>query len=164
MNALTIALLAVIAFSEVGRFYLTYRRPTQKQHFKQKLEGTTKMIWDLEFKVHKSRELREEIRQQYDSNKQRLANIEDRLKVMPVPKEGEQMPEEVKVEYGKLIDDKNILETKIKDGERQLQIIDVEIEGMAPTNENPDGVTGILYQIDSLKEVQGMIKEYLRTL
>ena len=62
---IVIILLAVIALSEIGRLYLTHRKVNKKRYFRQKLEGVERLIYDLEFKAFKTREIREDIRKEY---------------------------------------------------------------------------------------------------
>lgn len=150
---ITIALLALIAIFEGLRMYWTYRPVSKKDHFKQKLEGTTKMIWDMEFKRHKTRELREGVRQDYDGAKNKLFQIEEGLKGNP--------DKETK---DKLEDAKPLAERDLKRFEAQLKMLDLEIEGSKPTNEYPDGVNGVDHQIDSLHSLTKMLKDYITTL
>lgn len=149
-------ILAVIACCEIYRTYLGLRSPTKKEHFLGKLRGTRNMIWDLQFKVFKTREIREEVRQEYDYMMSRIATFEDRIKNWP---EGED-PEE----KARLVDQKQIAE---RDAERflaQMKQLDIEVEGAKPNAENPDGATGIVQQIDSLKELEGMLRDWIKEL
>ena len=157
-NSTVIGLLAIIAVSEVVRLVLTHKPTTKKEHFKQKLEGTEKMVWDLEFKIFKTREIREDIRQEYDFMKHRVIGFEERLKVWDVSKDGN---EEEKKKHE---DQKVLAERDMNRLEAQLKQLDIEISGSKPTNEYPDGVTGITQQIDSLKELQGMVKDWLKKI
>lgn len=153
-----VALLGVIALSELTRLYLTHRKVTEEEHFKQKYEGTQKMIWDLTFKRFKTRELREEIRQEYDNRKSQLYSVEEKIKVLPI-------------ERGKWTDEQKRLDDQVvlfkKDVERlesQLKQLDIEVEGATPTNEYPEGVVGITQQIDSLVTLRGLLKEWRKQL
>lgn len=155
INMIT-ALLSIIALSEVTRLVLTHKTTSKKAHFKQKLDGTQKMIWDLEFKAHKTREIREDIRKEYDFMLSRIATLETTIATWPKDKdEGER----------KRLEDQKVLAER--DAERfkaQLKNLDVEIEGSKKCNEYPDGATGIVQQVDSLVELQGMLKNYIKSL
>src|SRR3990167_2591322 len=80
-------LLGIIALAEVMRLVVVYRPGSKNQHFKQKLEGVTKMIWDLEFKSFKTREIREDVRREYDASKARLSAIEEQIAAWPADKD-----------------------------------------------------------------------------
>lgn len=156
MEVLMIGLLAVIAIAEVHRSYLSVRPRSKKAYFKSRLESTTGTIWDLEFKVFKTREIREEIRQSYDQMCSRIQSYDEQIKNWPADK-----PEAER----KTIEDQKVLAER--DAERyvkQMQMLDAEVDGLKPTAENPQGQVGINEQIDSLREVQGMLKDYLASI
>lgn len=119
------------------------------RHFRNKLRGVEKMISDLVFKRHKTGEIREQIRQEYDSHKARLSSIEERLKTEKV---------------SQLEDDKVILEREISRLEAQMKQLDLDVFGSKPTNEFPNGVEGINHQIDALQELKVMVREYIKQL
>lgn len=149
-----ITLLSVIAISEITRLVLTHSNRGKKAHFKNKMEGTEKMVWDLEFKIFKTREIREDIRKEYDYMMQRIAAFDDQIKGFP--KDGN------KEELGRVEDEKV---RAVRDSERflaQMKQLDLEINGSKPTNELPDGFTGIMEQVDSLKELQGMLRDWIK--
>lgn len=153
---IVIALLAVIAGAEVYLSYLIIRKPSKKRYFNGKLQGTRNMIWDFEFKVFKTREIREDIRQQYDQMLSRIEGYKTQLENWPA-----EQPEEDK----KRVEDLRTLAER--DAERflkQMQMLDAEIEGVKPTVENQGGQVGVSEQIDSLREVEGMLKDYVKTL
>lgn len=153
---IVIALLAVIAASELYLSYLSIRKPSKKRYFNGKLQGTRQMKWDLEFKVFKTREIREEIRQQYDQMLSRIEGYKQQLENWPA-----EQPEEEK----KRVEDLKVLAER--DAERymkQMQMLDAEVDGLKPTSDNPAGQVGVSEQIDSLHEVESMLKDYLKTL
>lgn len=130
----------------------------QKRYFKRKNEGVQSMIWDLEFKRSKSQMIREEVRQEYDKNKAKLDVLQSQIKAQkdkPSMEEGD---------VKRLDDNEVLLKRDIERYEAQMKQIDLDIAGSQPTNEYPDGVSGINDQLDSLRELQQMIKEYIRTL
>lgn len=148
------ALLAVIAIAEIYRIYQTRRTPTKRDHYRNKLEGVKKMIWDLEFKLFKTREIREEIRQTYDGNNARAQVMEAQIKDWP---------------EGKPIEEKGTMEDQLvlikRDNERfeaQMRNLDVEMEGTKPTNEYPEGVEGIKMQVDNLQELKTMLEDWIK--
>jgi len=147
-----ITLLTIIAVAEVLRLVLTHKKTSKKSHFKQKLEGTTKMMWDLEFKVFKTQEVREGIRKEYDYMKSRLATIEDQIKNFKGKDE----------DKAKLKDDKVRAEKERDRLLSQIKQIDLEVEGSNPTNQYPDGVIGIKEQIGSFYELQAMLREWIK--
>jgi len=138
----------------------------QKKYFKEKLNGVQKMIWDLEFKRFKTQEIREQIRQEYDNLKAKLSVLETQIKQQA------EKPTMEKGEIARLDDQKVLLERDIKrkaEGDDGLQIIgmkqlDMQINGLAPSNEYPDGVQGINDQLEALRELNEIIKDYIKTL
>ena len=147
-----IGLLAVVALAEIYRLSVTARPFTKKDHFKSKLVGTQKLIWDLEFKRHKTLEIREGVRKEYDFMLSRVASIEDAIKNFK-GEEGDK---------ARLTDD---LERAQKDADRlkgQLRQIDAEVHGEQPSAENHSGTIGITEQIDSYRELRDMLKSWVR--
>lgn len=130
----------------------------QKGYFKRKNEGVQSMIWDLEFKRSKTQMIREEVRQEYDKNKARLDILQIQIKVQkdkPTLEEGE---------IKRLDDQEVLLKRDIERYEAQMKQMDLDIAGSKPTNDYPDGVTGINDQLESLRELQVMIKAYIKQL
>ena len=151
---MVIILLGVIALSEITRLVLTHWPVSKSKHFKQKLEGVNKMIWDLEFKSFKTREIREDVRREYDQQKAKLSIIEEEIKNWPKDKdEGDRKRLEDKTE---------LIKRDISRFEQQLKQLDLEITGSNPTNEYPDGVQGINHQVDSLQELKLMLREHIK--
>ena len=156
MQTLIIVLLAVIAGSEVLRLVLTHKKTSRKAHFKQKLDGVQKMIWDLEFKVHKTRDIREEIRQEYDFMNSRLATLDGQIEAFPA---------DGNIDEKKRIEDQKVLATRDRDRlQNQMKQLDLEVEGSKPTQEYPEGVTGINSQVESLRELTEMLSAWIKTL
>lgn len=149
-------LLTVIACAEILRLVLTHRPTSQRRHFKQKLDGTTKMIWDLEFKLFKTRELREEIRQQYDFMVARVESLDKTISEWPKDKdEGER----------KRVEDQKVLADRDRDRLlEQVKGLDAEISGLKPSAENPNGHIGIIEQIESYRELRSMLGDYIKTV
>lgn len=154
MEIIIVALLAVVAGCEVYRTYLGKKTPTQYDHFKRRLDGTRGMIWDLQFKVFKTREIREDIRKEYDMMQSRIAGLDKQI--TEFPKDGN-------VDELKRLQDQKVLAER--DSNRfvaQMKQLDVEVEGAKPSAENPNGADGIVQQIDSLRELESMLKSYLK--
>jgi len=130
----------------------------QKKHFREKLVGVDKMIWDMEFKREKTRTVREEIRQVYDQSKAKLHAKEEQIKQQA------ETPTMEAGEIARLDDDKVLLEKDIKRYEEQMAGLDIEVNGAAPSSDYPEGIQGINIQIDSLQELKQMLKEYIKNL
>ena len=61
-------------------------------------------------------------------------------------------------------DTKVILERDIGRYEGQMKQLDLEVAGSNPTAEYPDGVQGINQQIDNLRELSEMLKDWIRKI
>lgn len=153
---MTNLLLGLIVVLEATRLYLTHRAVTQKNHFKQKLDGVGKMIWDLDFKKYKTREIREDIRKLYDNAKSRKYGLEEQIKNWPADKDAG--------DKARLEDEVVRLTKDIERNEAQLKDLDMQVEGAKPSPQYPDGVSGINDQIDSLMELKQMLKDWTKTL
>lgn len=105
-------------------------------------------IWEYEFKVTKSRAIREGIRGDRDRAMQSIANIEAGLKTVPADKK-----ENLEKELERAKDN-------VKRHEAQMKMIDDQINGGASSETNPAGI-GILEQIKSLTELKLMYQDYL---
>lgn len=125
----------------------------EQKYFKAKLSGVQKTIWDLEFKRFKTREIREEIRVEYDSLRSRLEPLEAQLKAAT--------DEAVIAEINK---QKEAIESDTNRFMLQMKHLDVEVAGSDVTENYPEGVQGINQQLDALRELQQMIKEYIKIL
>lgn len=131
---------------------------TQKQYFKEKAESVQKMIWDMEFKRFKTLEIREEVREEYDNSKSKLNVLEAEIAkqaTTPTMEEGE---------VKRLDDQKVLLERDIQRYEAQMKSLDLEVAGSPQTNDYPDGVQGIEQQLESLRELEIMVKDYIKEL
>lgn len=156
MNIAIIALLAALVSLDLFRWFQGKRLDSKKAHFKNKLLGTYRLIWDLEFKVFKTKEIREGIRQEYDNMSSRIASLEDQIKNWPSDKD---QGEKARLE------DQKVIAARDRDRfQHQMASLDAEVHGLKPSNENPNGMVGILEQIDSLRELAGMLKDHIKTL
>lgn len=127
-------------------------RNEKLQYFKDKLKSVQKMTWDLEFKLFKTKELREEVRKQYDRVKETVdaLNIEIQKRVDQKDKQETLLALEEKKKPA-VNDLKNLTE--------QLGAFDQEIEG---TQLNPDGTPSIQSQLDGLYELKLMLNDYIK--
>jgi len=116
------------------------------------------MIEDLLFKRFKTREIREDIRQEYDNQKSKLSLLESQIKAE------EAKPTMEKGDFARLGDEKVLLERDIERYLQQMKALDLEIQGSNPTAEFHDGVQGINDQLDALRELAEMLKEYIKNL
>ena len=145
---------------------LKYITNWKYRYFLKKLKGVDCMIADLEFKRFKTREIREQIRQEYDNLKAKLSVLETQIKQQA------EKPTMEKGEIARLDDQKVLLERDIKrkvEGDDGLQIIgmkqlDMQINGLAPSNEYPNGVQGINDQLEALRELGEILKDYIKSL
>lgn len=161
----------------------------KKKYFRKKLDGVESMIFDLEFKRFKTKEIREEVRVEYDNQKSKRAVIETQIrsqkkdpdKVCPVhnPATGEEKKHKdhatcvcefidnrtIEVgEYERLYDKRDIIDRDVARFLEQIKQLDLEVNGSRPTAEYQDGVQGITQQLDALHELKGMIKSYVKQL
>lgn len=128
------------------------------RYFLQKKRGVEKMIEDLCFKRSKTQMIREEVRQEYDKSRAKLDILQTQIKAQketPTMEEGE---------IKRLDDQEVLLKRDVERYEAQIKMLDLDVQGTKPTNEYPDGVTGINHQIDSLRELQVMLKEYIKQI
>jgi len=153
MNNAIIILLTILALIEAFRAWKTFAPDSKKKHFKMKRDGTQKMIWDLEFKAHKTLQIREEIRQEYDFMNSRIEAFTKQIEATEDKEQREKLEENLKI--------------ATSDSERlkqQILGLDLEVTGSKPTKELPEGHTGINMQIDSLRELLGMLNSWIKTL
>jgi len=130
------------------------------RYFSRKLKGVKSMILDLEFKRFKTREIREEVRQTYDTSKAKLLSLETTIK-QEKDKQGKGMAEG---DIARLEDETVRLKRDIERYAAQIKAMDIDVEGSRETNEYPDGVAGVNQQLESLHELEGMLKDYCRAL
>ncbi len=122
------------------------------QYFKSLYRQTQQQIWGLEFKVKKSRTIREGVRQDRDRAVEALARITLAL-------EGEK-DKEAKEKLQKEHDE---IQANVTRYEKQLEMIDDQINGAVGT-ETKEMVIGLLEQIESLTSLKGMYLEELKNL
>lgn len=155
MNIVTI-LLGIIAVTEVTRLLTTHWPQSKEGHFKGKLDATSKMIYDLEFKKFKTQEIREDVRREHDSMKARIDTLDAQIKGWPKDRDIN--------EKKRLEDDKVRAERDVARFIEQMKALDLEVNGAKPSKDYPDGVQGIVHQVDSLKELQFMLKSWIKSI
>lgn len=116
--------------------------------FTRKLRDVQTALWDLEFKVAKSRQVREGVRQ-------------DRDRAVSHAKQLEPQVENLKDKDAKEKASKELAATQdtIKRYEAQMQMIDRQVEGFQGS-ETEQPVVGVNEQMASLAELREMYKEY----
>jgi len=125
----------------------------KKKFFKEKIKQVTMTIWELEFKVEKSRQVREGIRQDRDRA------IESILQIETLLKNPDNAPEQKEQGEKSLA----LFKDQASRFEAQIKMIDDQINGIPAEGENP-GQQGILETIHGLVELKGMYKEYVKSL
>ena len=130
----------------------------QKRHFKEKLAGVEKTIWDMEFKRFKTLEIREDIRKEYDNTRSKCHTLSEQIKQHKLEKKLN------KAEIAKIEDQLTLLERDRLRFEEQMKAIDIEVKGAKASMDYPNGVAGINQTIDSLRELKDMLRDYIKTL
>ena len=124
---------------------------TKKGHFKKQIKRATEALWTLEFRLFEAREMREERRRQRDRSQEDLNVLDNRLpQDMPQEEKDSLLAKRKEMqEYHEYITD-------------QLKALDIEIEGLKPSEKDPQGYQGILDQIDALRGRIEMYKDYIK--
>lgn len=122
----------------------------KKQFFKDKVKQVTYSIWDSEFKLAKSRQVREGVRQDRDRAVEAINQVDARL-----------LAEKNKEARKNLEAERALLSDKKTRYEAQLDMIDKQINGFAGS-ETHEPVQGILELLASLNELKTMYKDYLK--
>ncbi len=121
----------------------------KKQFFKDKIKNVTFNVWELEFKVSKSRQVREGVRQDRDRAIEDIARLEAQI-----------AQEKDKDKLKELEAAKATFADNVKRYEAQMLMIDKQINGFAGT-ETEEPVIGILEQLKSLAELREMYKQHI---
>lgn len=128
------------------------------RYFKGKLLGIKKQLEDYKFKKFKIQEIREEVRQDYTLQQTKLEVIISQIA------EQKEKPTMEKSEIARLDDDKVRIEEDIKKLKGQIQDLDLEVSGSKPTSEHQDGIVGIDQTLDGFRELEKMVKNYMKNL
>ena len=126
---------------------------TKKQFFKEKVEAVTYSMWDLEFKLAKSRQVREGVRQDRDRVAEAVGQVVAKLSNAGKDKAVIKALEE---ERDKLLEDQ-------KRYEAQMAMVDKQINGFNGSD-TEEPVIGILEQLASLNELKGMYQDFLKKI
>ncbi len=124
----------------------------KKKFFKNKIESVEKAIWDIEFKIAKSRQVREGVRQDRDRSIEAIAKIEAAIKGT----EDKDIKKKLEEELAAITSNKSRYES-------QMQMIDDEINGGKPSEVNPSGA-GLIETIAGYNELRLMIQDYITKL
>lgn len=132
--------------------YIKYATNRKYRIFAKKIKDVDATIWDFEFKVAKSRQVREGVRQDRDRAVEAALHVGRQLEAKPAG-----------VDLKKLESDKAALEDNAKRYEAQMKMVDEQINGVPAKGVDP-GQQGILDTIASLVELREMYKSYLNTI
>lgn len=120
--------------------------------FHRKLYQVQASIWETEFKISKSRQVREGVRQDRDRAIEALHQIEARTK-------GEQDTHK----KGELEKEVEAFIANVKRYEAQMKMIDDQIKGAAG-DETHEPIVGLMEQLKSYIELKLMYQDFLRTV
>lgn len=137
---------------------------SKKRFFRKKIDQVEKMVWDLEFKLFKLREMREERRMARDRAVETVQALDNEL------------PKDLKQETKDALLKERAEHQKHKDKiEKDLVVLDVRINGIGLLEGKPDDYVneiaaklepgeynGVLNQIEAGKELVKMYREYIR--
>ena len=146
-----ITLLAIIAGSELIRFYLTHKQPSRKAHFKAKLKGTKRMVWDLEFKIFKLLEMKEDLIKEFDFMNSKIDTLNKKIEA--------EKDKEVKAN---LKDQLELAQIDANNLEGQMQGIDLQVYGTKKSEQYPEGVMGTTEELENLEAFIGLIEDYVK--
>ena len=118
----------------------------KKRLFKRKIKHVKLAIWELEFKLFKVREMREERRKQYDRSVETLDALTKQLE--------KENKEETKKTLELKKEEQTLYQTQVKG---QIDTLDMEITGS-----KEHGVQGVIEQIEAARELEKMYKDYIR--
>jgi hypothetical protein len=140
-----------------------FKKDWRKKYFLSKIKGVDHMILDLEFKRFKTQEVREEIRDTYDAKKAQILAIEERQKLEGA-KTKDDKTKMSEGDFNRLADDITRLEIDRDRYLAQIKDIDLQLNGAKPSPENPDGAQGMEDQLEALRELKDMLRDYMKLL
>ena len=144
----TILLGILVLFATI--YFVNALRPdSKKAYFKRRINATTKEIWENEYKVEKSLQVKEGIRQDRDRIIDARYKAEAALKATPDDKQ--------------LIEEIAGFNETIKRYEAQMVMIDKQVNGVAAEGNDP-GEQGLQDIISALAESRAMLKDYVAKL
>ncbi len=126
--------------------------------FIKKIRSVQRTIWDNEFKIAKTRQVREGVRQDRDKTVEALQQIEVMLKSHEEGKAVlvDEVLAKIKEDQAKIADDKQRYE-------RQMIMLDREIYGAPAQGEDP-GQQGVVDTLKALTELREMYSDYANKL
>lgn len=123
----------------------------KKQHFKKKLEGVQKRIWDIEFLRSEYKETREGFRVEYD----RLKELQDAANVRIAAEKEKEDPDKTIIEQLEKL--KERYDPDMQQLKKQMDTMDKLIEGPAqegspqqPLNTTIDGLRSVMVRLKDL--------------
>lgn len=137
--------------------YLSNR---QYRLFRRKIKDVQASIWEYEFKIAKSRQVREGVRQDRDHAIEAVNNIANMLKADDEAAIADKMPEDARKN---LVDEMTKLNDDTKRYEAQMRMIDDQINGVNASAES-SGTQGIMETIKAMVELKSMYKDYSNKL
>ena len=125
----------------------------KKQHFKKKLEGVQKRIWDIEFLRSEYKATREGFRVEYD----RLKELQDAANVRIASEKEKEDPDKTIIEQLEKL--KERYDPDMQQLKKQMDNMDLLIEGPAPEGspQQPLNTT-----IDGLRSVMVRLKDFIK--
>lgn len=120
--------------------------------FSKKIRDVRTAIEEQKFKIAKSRQIREGVRQDRERVAQAVFNLDEALK-----------NEKDKDRIAKMTEERAANAEAVTRYEKQMQMIDNQINGVPASGDQP-GEQGILDTIASLTELLSMYKEYRETI
>lgn len=137
----------------------------KRKYFRGKLKGIQKVLWDLDFKKFKTLEIREGLREEYDQMKTKVSMVKDKIKTeleKPTmsPDERKRLEDEAVLMERDL--DRMVNGHPTDQSIVCLKGLDLAVFGSKPTQDHPHGVQGIDQEIQGLRELQEILKEYIK--
>lgn len=123
--------------------YLTSRK---YRLFVRKMRAAQESIWDIEFKLYKARQLREESRLGRDRANDALYKVAASLKAPGA-------------DVKKLEEEKTKLEAEVKGYEAQIDLVDIQIKGIHGSDQYEDQ-NGIIETLEGLASLREQYKDF----
>jgi phenylalanyl-tRNA synthetase alpha subunit len=127
----------------------------KKQHFKKKLEGVQKRIWDVEFLRSEYKATREGFRSEYD----RLKELQDAANVRIASEKEKEDPDKTIIEQ--LTKLKERYDPDMDQLKKQMDNMDLLIEGPAPQGSPQQPINTTL---DGLRSVMVRLSEVIKKI
>lgn len=128
--------------------YLTNRK---YRFFYKKINDVAAAIWEMEFKINKSRQVREGVREDRDRAVENVNSL-----TAQIPNANEEIKKRMETDLA-------VHSDNVKRYEAQMKMIDDQIAGVPASGENP-GQQGLMETVASYVELRNMYKSYLKTI